>query len=108
MLRENVEQYSHKEKKCKLNQDHAAAREQRFAAVLLIARRQQSLHDGLICSMARHRKKSAADYSRPKRIFGRKVKRKIEELQFVVGRSRDIAHFAPTAGNRMQQISERY
>jgi len=41
--------------------------------------------------------------TRPKRIFRREIPGKIEYLEFVTGRGRYLDHFAPAAGDPVQQ-----
>ena len=108
MLRENVQQNANQQKNRKLQQHNHAASQKRPPAVLLIPRRQQSLHDGLIGPMTRHRKERASNHPGPKRIFCRPMKRKIEHLQLVPRSRGDLRHLTPASRNPVQQNPKRH
>ena len=103
VLRKNIQQDSDQQKYCELEKNDHAAGEKRAAAVALISRRQQALHDGLVGAMAGHGEKRAADQSRPEGVLGGEIERKIENLQFVSVHRRDLHDFIPAAGDAMQQ-----
>ena len=103
MLRENKQQDADQKKKRELKEDDKAAGQERSAAVPLIFRGQQALHDRLVRPVARHGQKRAADDARPEGIFRRQIPTEIQKPQFVSVSSGNLHNFVPPAGNAMQQ-----
>src|SRR6266704_5950986 len=108
MLREHIKEHANQQKHCELDKHDGAAGEQGAAAVSLASRRQQSLDDDLVGAVGGHGEKGAADESGPEGIFGGEIPGKIEWLEFVTGRGCYLDHFAPAAGNAVQQNEKRH
>src|ERR1700757_4241042 len=103
MLREDIEQHTNEQKDRELKKNNHPADQKREAAIALVSRGEQSLHDGLIRTMTRHHDERSADQTRPERVLRRQAKGKIENLQFVSGAGRNLRDFAPSSRDAMEQ-----
>src|SRR6202035_3817615 len=94
-----VEHHSEHQKQRELQKYNHAAGEQREFAFALGLSGKEPLHDGLIRSVASHRKKSAANYAGPKRVefsWIRQTEREIENLK-LVRRGRGLGNRRPSS-----------
>src|SRR5229473_6695543 len=103
MLREDIKEHTNQQKHGELDKHDGAAGKQGAATVALALRCEEALHDDLVRAVGGHGEKGAADESGPEGIFRREIPGKIEYLEFVTGRSCDVRHFAPAAGNPVEQ-----
>jgi hypothetical protein len=93
-----------------LKENHGPARQQRGAALALVARAQQALHHELIGPVAGGGEEASAHHSGPKGIGAREKRhgrRKPEiENRELVGRAGHRRHVGPSTGNLAQNNEE--